>query len=211
MAQQIYSQAILAQLSKAPILGYVKTRMQPALSVQQSVSLHKALTEHTIKSLAGSHKYSHHLWIDEDHDFFVALQQRYPTDVFKQTKGDLGTRLSAISENYADQAHVLIGSDCPFITTLLIEEILARLSCEQTDLVMVPAKDGGYVCLALKKYSPELFKDIAWGTEHVAEQTLARAAGLGLKVEQMPALNDIDRPEDLHLLEGLSFAKSITV
>lgn len=211
MTKKTRGRAILAQLSKAPILGRVKTRMQPTLSVQQSVSLHKALTEHTIKSLASSHKYSHHLWIDEDNEFFLALEQRYSTTVFKQTKGDLGTRLDAISKNYADQTHVLIGSDCPFITKLLVEEILARLSCEQTDLVMVPAKDGGYVCLALKKYSPELFKGIAWGTEHVAEQTLARAAGLGLKVEQMPALNDIDRPEDLHLLESLSFAKSITL
>jgi hypothetical protein len=42
-----------------------------------------------------------------------------------------------------------------------------------------PAHDGGYYLLGVKRARRRLFEDIAWSTEHVARQTLDRAAGAG--------------------------------
>jgi len=69
--------------------------------------------------------------------------------------------------------------------------------------------DGGYVGLATIQHYPELFQNIDWGTERVAEQTLQRASELGLKTRCFASLPDIDRPEDLSLLKGETIGSDI--
>jgi uncharacterized protein len=49
-----------------------------------------------------------------------------------------------------------------------------------------------------------LFRGIAWGTPAVLEETLAVARRLGLVVRFVDRLNDVDRPEDLVHLAGLT-------
>ncbi len=205
------SQAVLAQLSKAPISGRVKTRMQPALSVAQSEHLHRWLTEQNIKKLSTSPNWVHHLWVDEAHSFFSELQKKYPVEVSHQVSGDLGRRLNAISEAYQNQALILIGSDCPFITNNVLVSVLECLKAPNVDAVLIPAHDGGYVCLAVKRHHSELFDDIDWGTSKVAEQTLERAKGKGINMKVFAKMSDIDRPIDLQLLNefGLIFDKGV--
>src|SRR5262249_11645146 len=64
-----------------------------------------------------------------------------------------------------------------------------------------------YDLLGLKAKPHRLFEDIAWSTERVADQTLERAAELGLPVHILPTWYDVDNVAGLktlraELLEG---------
>jgi hypothetical protein len=47
-----------------------------------------------------------------------------------------------------------------------------------------------------------MFEDIAWSTERVAEQTLARAREIGLDVHMLPAWYDVDDIDGLRRLQA---------
>ena len=92
------------------------------------------------------------------------------------------------------QKVVIIGSDCPGITTSLLEEAFTKL--ETSYVVIGPATDGGYYLLGMRQFVPHLFRDIAWSTSEVAKQTLAIAAANGFTVAELVALSDVDHVED---------------
>jgi glycosyltransferase A (GT-A) superfamily protein (DUF2064 family) len=98
------------------------------------------------------------------------------------------------------QAVVLIGTDCPLVTPAAIVDALARLS--GADAVLGPAEDGGYVLLALKRFDPDVFREIPWGSAQVADLTRRRMRGLGWAWEEQSRLWDVDRPEDLPRLKA---------
>lgn len=51
----------------------------------------------------------------------------------------------------------------------------------------------------MKNFRLEMFAGIDWGTKRVLAQTREAITRLGLTVEELPTLNDIDRPEDLSM------------
>ena len=59
-------------------------------------------------------------------------------------------------------------------------------------MVVGPSDDGGYYLIGLKRLKRRLFEDIEWSTERVLEQTLQRAAEIGLHVHQLPSGFDVD-------------------
>ena len=65
------------------------------------------------------------------------------------------------------------------------------------DVVLGPAKDGGYYLLGMKKFYPSLVENIEWSSEKVLKQTLTTAMRLNLSVFLLPQLSDIDREPDL--------------
>jgi plasmid replication initiation protein len=80
--------------------------------------------------------------------------------------------------------------------------------------VLGPADDGGYYLLGMKAMHRRLFQDIAWSTEQVAQQTLARAAELNLSVHVLPKWYDVDDVRALRMLrselfEGRSFLREL--
>ena len=73
---------------------------------------------------------------------------------------------------------------------------------------------GGYYLLGVKAPHHRLFQDIAWSTEHVAHQTLERAAELHLPVHVLPKWYDVDDIGGLKMLlaelfEGQSLAPDL--
>jgi hypothetical protein len=68
--------------------------------------------------------------------------------------------------------------------------------------VLGPCTDGGYYLLGLKHPHARMFEDITWSTERVAEQTLARAAEIGLDVHVLPAWYDVDDADALKRLDA---------
>jgi hypothetical protein len=70
------------------------------------------------------------------------------------------------------------------------------------DAVLGPAVDGGYVLLGLRRAESALFTDMPWGGDRVAEITRERMAALGWRWRELPALRDVDRPEDLDWFGG---------
>jgi rSAM/selenodomain-associated transferase 2 len=119
-----------------------------------------------------------------------------------QAGGDLGARMAhAFAEAFRTGAEkvVLVGTDCPGITTAVLRSAFNLLGF--FDLVLGPARDGGYYLIGLRRQAPELFRDLPWGTATVAGRTLAAAEELGLRAVTVDPLVDVDRPEDLPVWE----------
>ena len=59
-------------------------------------------------------------------------------------------------------------------------------------MVLGPAEDGGYYCIALKRKRPELFQNIPWSTDQVFEATLNEIKNNSLTYHLLPTLKDLD-------------------
>jgi rSAM/selenodomain-associated transferase 2/rSAM/selenodomain-associated transferase 1 len=119
-----------------------------------------------------------------------------------QGGGDLGKRMArAFHEAFQSgmDRMVLVGTDIPGIAARILLEAFENLS--YNDMVLGPVRDGGYYLIGLRHAFPQLFVDIPWGTEKVLKRTRQIAANLGLSVGLLEILEDVDRPEDLHLWE----------
>lgn len=196
----------IIQFAKAPLLGHVKTRMQPALSLQGSVDLHRSLTQHTVNTIAQAHVCPHELWVDSnlDHIFFRDLVAQSACKLKKQEAGDLGVKMaSAVQSSLSScKGLVLVGSDCPFIDEGYLRKALLSLEAGN-EAVIGPANDGGYVLLGLTRYHASMFACVDWGTEKVFQQTARQFEALGIELDVLSVLSDIDEPEDLRLLKNL--------
>ena len=210
--------ALLIQFAKAPILGQVKTRMQPVLSPEQSLSLHCQLVQRTHQTIHANVLCHSQLWVagadsgshigNNGAGFFQSLSPR--PNIEYQRGGDLGERMHlAIAVGLQHWAGVvLIGSDCPGITRDYLRTAL--LALDRVDLVLGPAADGGYVLIAMKNPEARVFEAIDWSTSRVMAQTRAKLAELKLSSFELPVLHDIDRPEDLALFDALLPSYKIT-
>jgi glycosyltransferase A (GT-A) superfamily protein (DUF2064 family) len=83
-----------------------------------------------------------------------------------------------------------LGGDCPGLTQSYLEEAEAALG--ETDMIIAPACDGGYVLLGLKKPTASIFEGIPWSSETVFAVTLRAAIAAGLSFRCLPPLEDVD-------------------
>jgi uncharacterized protein len=100
------------------------------------------------------------------------------------------------------QKAVIIGIDCLELTAEILRSAFAAL--DQTDGVIGPAEDGGYYLLGMRRLIPELFQAMPWSCDRVFELTYQRLEDLRLTCSLLPTLQDLDRPEDLSLLQTIN-------
>jgi rSAM/selenodomain-associated transferase 1 len=185
--------------ARAPVVGRVKTRLIPALGPAGAARLQAGLTRALSRRFAGSGLCPLELWVegDPDHPLLRELALRHGIALRVQSGSDLGERMHrAASDALAEaESAVLIGSDCPQLGVPYLRQALSELAL--ADAVLGPAEDGGYVLLGLKRPAAELFQGVPWGTERVAAITRQRLRRLGWHWRELPALWDLDRPEDL--------------
>jgi len=120
-----------------------------------------------------------------------------------QGEGDLGVRMHrALARALHTHRHaLLIGSDVPALDAAMLQRADAALA--QADAVFVPARDGGYALVGLRRAEASLFEGVDWSTSRVMAQTRERAAAAGLHIAELPPVADIDTPADLaHLPAG---------
>lgn len=99
----------------------------------------------------------------------------------------------AFSQNFAQV--ILIGTDTPHLAPERITAAFSALSTPDS-IVLGPAEDGGYY-LILSGPCPTLFEGIAWSTDAVLRETVARVEKIGRKAHLLPPERDIDTYEDL--------------
>ncbi|TQV84123.1 glycosyltransferase [Exilibacterium tricleocarpae] len=199
-----YPDITLLQFAKAPLLGRVKTRMAPVLSESQCLALHRRLTVQVAETIHRAGLCPQELWVGSQpqHAFFTELALRLAVPVHAQEGADLGERMLAAATTVAARARavIIIGSDCPFIDAAYLEQAITALR-DGADAVVGPAHDGGYVLLGLCRPEPRLFSGIPWGTDRVWSLTRERLRELAWRFHELAPLADIDRPQDLALLE----------
>ena len=115
-----------------------------------------------------------------------------------QGHGDLGEKLDrAFDDSFRDgyQNVIIIGSDCPTISTTILATAIKKLA--DSDLVLGPANDGGYYLIGLSSLCSHLFENLPWGSSTMLQETLVIAERSDLSVFLLEELSDVDRKEDL--------------
>jgi len=190
--------------AKAPVPGKVKTRLIPALGEIGAARLaHKMLLDTVAEAFKAN------LGIPElsadPHPLDAAWEGFLPAQHMRMTaqgEGDLGARLARAAKRSAllGENALLIGSDCPALDAQRLRAAAAALA--DHDAVLHPTEDGGYALLGLRRFDPGLFEGIAWSTDRVAAETIARIEALGWSVCVSETLRDVDEPGDLPSLRG---------
>lgn len=184
--------------ARYPELGKVKTRLAADLGPDAALAAYRQLLFHT-QAVVQPLPAARTLWLAaEPPPAAPPLWAGTPQRV-QPAAADLGQRMAyAFAEAFAEGARrvVVIGSDCPGLSTALLTEAFAQL--QHRDVVLGPAHDGGYYLLGLRQPQPALFEGITWSTDAVRRDTLAIAARLGLAVTELPTLRDVDTAEDWH-------------
>ena len=175
--------------AKAPVPGEVKTRLIPALGAKGAAELAERMLADTCREAVAAAVGPVELCLSGvPHDIPAGVAL---TD---QGEGDLGERLWRAAAR-ADPPLLLIGTDCPGLDR---HRLRAAAECLGShDAVLHPAEDGGYALLGLNKLAPSLFAGMAWSTNTVACDTIARVKALGWSLHVGDTLRDIDEPEDL--------------
>ncbi len=186
---------------KNPVPGSVKQRLARHIGAEQAARVYKKISEMVISKTAPTRTdlYTVDICFSPQRDeaairaWLVQHKSFYP-----QTGSNLGQRMSnafkrAFESKYKKVA--LIGTDCPEISRDIILQSFALLDWHH--VVLGPAYDGGYYLIGLREMFPDLFQNIAWGSEKVFTQTIEKIYAAGFSVGLLPMLRDIDRPEDL--------------
>ena len=187
---------LLIVFVKAPRPGTVKTRLAQQIGAKAACDAYQQL----VRALFSRIESLHHVQLrynPDDAASEIGQWRKPPWTVSPQGAGDLGERLTrAFADSSAAGARrvVIIGSDCPWLSAADIEEAWNDL--ETHDLVLGPARDGGYWLVGLREPSPELFHAISWSTQTVLAQTIERARARGMRFHLLRELRDVDTLED---------------
>ena len=194
--------ARIAIFAKAPVPGMVKTRLIPALGEEGAAELARRMLEESWKAAKAVAVADAELCVDPEPASSLWLTHIPPdADLLSaQCRGDLGERLASAAERViaGGQRVVLIGTDCPGLTTRRLTEACREL--ESHDAVIHPTFDGGYALLGLNRFDASIFSGIEWSTASVAAATLGRIRALGWSCHLGETLQDIDEPSDLEAL-----------
>ena len=213
--------AAVAVLAKAPVAGLAKTRLIPALGAKGAARAQRQFTRQILQTARSAALGPVSLWCapDAQHRFFRAV--RPGVDLcLPQPDGDLGHRMGvafvyhfagqpAASARRPSQSQsrsqqpvplLLVGTDCPALTPGHLQQ--AALALQEHDVVLIPAEDGGYVLIGMRRWVPEVFEDITWSTNQVLTQTRQRLRDARASWKELPALWDVDEPADWNRLQS---------
>jgi rSAM/selenodomain-associated transferase 1 len=193
----------IAVLAKAPLPGFAKTRLIPALGAEGAALLQARWVEHAVPTACAARIGPVTLWgaPDESHPLFQALGARLGVALARQDGGDLGERmLAAVAA--ADMPVLLIGTDCPALTADHLRAA-ADILRGGADAAIIPAEDGGYALIGLRAPARTLFSEMHWSVPSVMEETRRRLRDLGMTWQEPVTLWDLDLPEDIERLRQI--------
>ncbi len=184
---------LLIIFAKNPLHEKVKTRLAISIGEQKARKVYQKL----IDFLVEEHKEKNYdllFFIKGREDYF--LERGLQTQQVQVQQGeDLGEKINnAFNHSLQEYAKaVLIGSDLP-LKEESINKALKKL--EQVDVVIGPAKDGGYYLVALKK-PQNIFSLKSWSHEQVLSQTIKLIKKENLNFSLLDEKTDIDTVENL--------------
>lgn len=187
--------------AKAPLAGFAKTRLIPALGAEGAAALASRLLSHAVTQALAAQLGPVELCVapDASHPAFVAWAQHPRVSLSEQGDGDLGERMARAFHRAlgADRSMpvLLIGTDAPGLNADYLGEAARRL--QGRDAVFGPALDGGYTLVGLRRPAPGLFHAMRWSTADVMNDTRMRLSALALNHAELSPLSDVDEPADL--------------
>ena len=180
--------------------GQVKTRLAATVGNDAAFTIYRQLVQHTVSITLD-------LPVDRIvyYSSWIATQDEWSDNIYKkelQSGPDLGARMHQAFAECFERGYeylVMIGTDCLELNSAIIINAFEVLS--NNDVVIGPAKDGGYYLIALKAMHAAYFENISWSTEKVLEQTLEICNSLKHRYFLLPELSDIDTQRDYNQAE----------
>jgi rSAM/selenodomain-associated transferase 1 len=189
----------LGVMTKAPRAGKVKTRLTPPLTPEEAAALNVCFLRDTSAAIsaAAGEGLAQGVGVYTPVGLESAWSDILPPDfVLVPQRGDaFGERLTLAAEDIfrvGFESACLIDSDSPTVPIRAYADAARLLSQPGDRIVFGPSDDGGYYLIGMKQPHRRVFEDIDWSTERVAEQTLQRAAKIGVRVELLPTCFDVD-------------------
>lgn len=187
--------------ARAPVPGRCKTRLIPGYGPIGAARLYRQLVRRTLDLALKSGCGEVQLWAapSPGHPFFAGLRRLHGIRLRRQTGGDLGRRMSrALASLLRDgaPAALLVGTDAANLCAQDFRDAASRLLVD-SDAVIQPASDGGYVLIGLREALGESLRGVTWSSGRECAQTRSRLRARNLRIALMPVREDIDHPGDV--------------
>jgi len=200
---------VVQVFARAPRPGACKTRLIPALGERRAALLQRWMIGRALATAAAAAIGPLELWRAPGlgADCLAGLARAHRARLRVQRGADLGARMAHALEAgvRARGAALLIGSDCPALEPVDLRRAAAALIAG-AEAVLIPAEDGGFVLLGVRRMPEALLQGVPWGEAVVLERTRARLRERGWRWRELAARADLDRPEDLPGLGPIWFA-----
>jgi rSAM/selenodomain-associated transferase 1 len=190
---------ILGLTVKYPEPGTVKTRLAREIGDGEACRVYRTIAEKIISKTVPDGSHYERIIFYSPSSFELKMRKWLPAEsIIPQRGGDIGEIMdNAFFDMFASGAQkaVVTGVDIPGLNRHLVN--LAFLELEQADVVIGPATDGGYYLVGMKSQFSRIFRSMPWGTAEVFRETVRVIDNLGLKVQVLAAMTDVDTMEDL--------------
>lgn len=194
-------------IAKEPRPGHVKTRLVPPLTHEQAADVAGAALWDTMRAVAGVP--ARDLILAFDGDSARWLPERWRA--VPQPDGGLDDRLVAAFGAVGPGPAVLIGMDTPQVHA----DQVAAFDPSRYDACLGPATDGGYWAIGFRdpRIAAEGIAGIPMSTDHTGAAQLERLQALGLHVQILDELTDVDTidsaREVARIAAGSAFAAAL--
>lgn len=198
-----YAVAIMAKASEA---GRTKTRLCPPLTLDEAAIFNTAFLKDMTAAVSRSA-------MARSVDVYLAygppgsapfFERELPgVSLIETWFRDFGACLLHALRGMLARGHkaaFVLNSDSPTLPSEILVNAFDLIDEPGDRVVLGPSTDGGYYLLGLKADHGELFQDIAWSTDRVADQTRERAASLKLDLVELPVWYDVDDADSLRKL-----------
>lgn len=197
----------IAVMAKAPREGAVKTRLVPPLDFASAARMSRAFLRDITENIRLAARF------EPIHGYVayapVGVESLFDGCLAEETRliladgapeseaGVVGfgrcllqTMRDLLAMGYGSA--VVLNSDSPTLPNERLRETARLLARDDDHIVFGPADDGGYYLLGARAPHAHLFRDIAWSTDQVADQTRERAREASLRVTELASWYDVD-------------------
>lgn len=190
------TKSLLIIFYRNPQAGKVKTRLAATVGDQRALEIFRKLSLQT-KMITESLQAEKIVFYSDSIDLMdIWSNARYLKAL--QHGEDLGEKMKHAFEAAFETGYssvCIIGTDCYELTSEIIERGFEAL--RSADVVIGPARDGGYYLLGMNSLHPEVFQGKEWSTDTVFRETIRDFDQLGLKYAILQVLRDVDTQDDL--------------
>jgi uncharacterized protein len=182
----------LVVIAKSPTPGRVKTRLSPPCTPTEAAAIAEAALADTLRAVAATRGIATRV---------IALEGGPGSwladgfEVIPQRGGGLDERLASALHDTGGPA-LLIGMDTPQLKPPLLRLAVDRLRAPGVDGVLGLAHDGGWWGIGLREPDDRVFLGVPMSTDRTGPAQRERMRRLGLSVEELPPLRDVDSFED---------------
>lgn len=195
----VMTETVLVIVCKKPQPGFGKQRLAVRFGAQLTHEIAQALLACTFED-AGAWPGPVVLSPAHQGDAVWAWEQAScigrACHVLPQIEGNLGQRLNALDQTLRSRGMsrlIFIGSDSPGLG--LEDYVAVDRQLESSDVVLMPAADGGVVVMANRRYWPDL-SALPWSTTGLRAALTDACRMTGISVHLAREGYDIDEPDD---------------